>query len=253
MKNITDETLMAYVDDELDADARAAVETAMASNPDVARRVARQQELRGRMRAAFDGVLDEPVPERLITAARRAPAASSAAGVTDLGRARARKAERSARWSWPQWAAIAASLVVGVLVSQALWRQQSGGLIVTRDGRLLASDALVRTLSEQLAADQPIDPQIAIGLSFRSKNGEYCRTFVIREGRSLAGLACREGDAWAVQMVAPGGSSSATRDGGYVMAGAELPVLVLQAVEERIAGEPLDASGETAARESDWR
>ena len=250
---VTDEILMAYVDGELDATARAAVETAIAQSPEVARRVARQQELRRQLRAAFDGVLNEPVPDRLLDAARHTPAGVREATVTDLARARSSKAERPGRrWSWPEWGAMAASVVLGALLSQALWRPFGAEPIVARNGRLLANDALARALSNQLSAAQPLDARIAMGLSFRSKSGEYCRTFVIRDGRGLAGLACREGESWSVQTVAPG-ALPAAHDNGYVMAGAELPVLILQAVEERIAGDPLDADGEAAARENHWR
>lgn len=249
---ISDEILMAYVDDELDAAARTAVEAAMTDSPEVARRVARQQELRRQMRAAFDGVLREPVPERLVEAARRAPASAREAAVSDLASARAQRAERTARrWSWPEWGAIAASVVLGALVSQLLG-PLTAEPIVARDGRLVANDALARALSNRLSADQPPDTRIAMGLSFRSKDGEYCRTFLIRDGRGLAGLACREGEAWSVERVAPG-EAPIPRDDRYAMAGAELPVLILKAVEERIDGEPLDASGEAAARQNHWR
>jgi hypothetical protein len=173
--------------------------------------------------------------------------------VTDLAQVRAEKAERPPRrWSWPEWAAIAASAVLGAFVSHALWSPSGSEPMVARNGRLLANDELAHALSEQLSAAQPIDARVAMGLSFRSKGGEYCRTFVIREGSGLAGLACRDGEAWSVQTIVPG-APSAGRDSRYGMAGAELPVSILQAVEERITGEPLDAKGEAAARENHWR
>jgi hypothetical protein len=225
----------------------------VAANPELAGRVARQQELRRQLRAAFDGVLEEPVPARLVDAARRSAVAVRQATVTDLARTGTQKRERPGqRWSWPEWGAIAASVVLGALVSQALWRPFGAEPIVARNGRLLANDALARALQNQLSAAQPLDARIALGLSFRSKSGEYCRTFVIRDGAGLAGLACHEGEAWSVQTVVPG-AQPAARDDRYVMAGAELPVLILEAVEQRIAGEPLDANAEAAARANHWR
>jgi hypothetical protein len=250
---VTDEMLMAYVDGELDADARASVEAAVARDPELARRVARQQDLRRQLRAAFDGVLQEPIPDRLLDAARHAPSQAGQANVADLARARTQRTERAERrWAWPEWGAIAASVVLGALLSQALWRPMGSEPIVARNGRLLANNQLARALSNQLSAAQPLDARIAMGLSFRAKSGEYCRTFVIRDGSGLAGLACREGEAWAVQTFVPGAHPPA-RDDRYAMAGAELPLLILQAVEERIAGEPLDADGEAAARDQHWR
>ena len=74
---ISDEQVMAYVDGELDAQTRNEVERAMESDPEVARRVARQRALRNKLRAAFNNVLNEPVPDRLVSAARTAPVASA--------------------------------------------------------------------------------------------------------------------------------------------------------------------------------
>ena len=250
---ITDEILMAYVDDELDPAARAAVEAAIAENSELAHRVARQEELRRQMRAAFDRVLEEPVPECLIETARRAPAGVREAAVTDLDLARERKSKRAGRhWAWPEWAAVAASVVLGAVLSQALLRPFTAEPIVARDGRLLANDALARALSNQLSSDQPADARIALGLSFRSKTGTFCRTFVLRDGRGLAGLACREGERWPVELVVPS-SQDAAQGSEYAMAGSELPLALLQAVEERIEGEPLDADDEAAARRNHWR
>jgi len=159
--NFSDETLMAYADGELDAATRAAVEAALATDAQLAQRVARHRALRGRLRAAFDPVLDEPLPERLLASVRGAPAQRHAANVVALPRAAA------PRWSWPQWGAIAASLVGGALLGPLLLRTPAGGALVTRDGQVLASGALARALTEQLASSQPPGTPVQIGVSFR--------------------------------------------------------------------------------------
>jgi len=242
----SDETLMAYADDELDPPTRAAVEAAMAADPELARRVARHKELRNQLRSAFDKVLDEPVPDRLIATARTAPADRRADNVIPLRR------KSAPRWSWPQLGSIAASLVVGAILGQLLLRASITGPIIARDGQLLASGALAHALSNQLASDQAQQAPVRLGVSFRSKSGEYCRTFLLRAPSALAGVACRGREEWRVQVLAQSGQAAA--DGGqYRPAGSALPRLVLQAVDEQIAGEPLDASGEAAARSRDWR
>jgi hypothetical protein len=147
---------------------------------------------------------------------------------------------------------MAASVVLGVFVGQAIWRTPASSPIVARDGRLVAQEALADALSNQLASAQPVTGPVQVGLSFRSKTGEFCRTFVLRGGEALAGLACREGEVWQIETAVPN-EAPATSDGHYQMAGAELPLAVLQAVEARIEGDPLDASGEAAARTSGWQ
>ena len=84
--NFSDETVMAYADGELDAASRAAVEAAMATDPQLAQRVARHRALRERLRAALRPVLDEPLPERLLEGVRGAPAPRHAANVVALKR-----------------------------------------------------------------------------------------------------------------------------------------------------------------------
>ncbi len=110
----SDETLMAYADDEVDADLRRQIEAAMALDPSIAERIAKHRNLRVDLGAAFNGVLDEPIPDRLLDAADSSP---TAATVTNLNAARAAKqrAAHPRRWSWVEWTSIAASLVIGIL------------------------------------------------------------------------------------------------------------------------------------------
>ncbi len=242
----SEETLMAYADDELDPPTRAAVEAAMAADPELARRVARHKELRNRVRSAFDKVLDEPLPDRLIATARTAPTDRREDNVIPLRR------KSAPRWSWPQLGSIAASLVVGAILGQLLLRASTTGPIIARDGQLLAGGALAHALSNQLASDHAQQAPVQLGVSFRSKSGEYCRTFLLREQSALAGVACRDREEWRVQVLAQNGQAAAD-SGQYRPAGSALPRVVLQAVEEQIVGEPLDAAAEAAARSKDWR
>lgn len=248
--NISDETLMAYVDGELDAAASAAVEAALAADPALGAHLARQQALAGRLRAAFDDVLEEPLPPRLLAAARATAAASPRAGL----RTRAGGGVIPFRhWSWPQWGALAASLIVGVLAGYILPRHTPAGL-VTENGRLIARGALADALSEQLASAPPDkSAPLHVGLSFRTGSGDYCRTFTLAGDDPQpphAGLACKEGPDWRVRILA---QAQAAADTDYRMAASTLPEAVLRAVDDSIDGAPLDASAERAARDGGWR
>lgn len=241
----SEETLMAYADGELDPQARTAVEAAMAADPEIAGRVARHKALRGKLRSAFDPVLNESPPDRLIAAARGAPAVRREGNVIPLRR------KPASRWSWPQWGAVAASLIVGVLAGQTLLHSPSSETITTRNGQLLAGGVLARALSDQLASTQPQTAPVQIGVSLKSKNGDYCRTFVVRESATVAGLACRESQEWRLRALA---QSEPTPASGSQLrpAGSSLPRSILQAVDETMAGQPLDARAEAAARSREW-
>jgi anti-sigma factor RsiW len=111
----------------------------MAVDPQVAQEVERHRALRGEVGSAFAGVLDEPVPDRLLRAANKAPANAGA--------------QPRRRWSWPEWTSIAASLLIGILAGRAILQPQSESRLVAAgsDGRVIAGGALAQALSEQLS------------------------------------------------------------------------------------------------------
>jgi hypothetical protein len=240
-----DEVLMAYADGELDAGTRAAIEAAMDSDPAIARRIAQHRALRGRVQSAFDRILEEPVPARLLEAARSAPGGAPRDNIVPLRRP-------MRRWSWPQWTAVAASLLVGVVAGRlAALHPASSGPIATRGGTMLASGVLAQALSDQLASAQAAAEPVRIGVSFRSRSGEYCRTFVLRTP-ALAGLACRSDAGWRIGVLARAESPAGVA-GAYRQAASSMPPALVAAVGAEIAGEPLDAAAEAAARARRWR
>jgi hypothetical protein len=239
----SDETVMAYADGELDAATRAAIEAALANDPELARRIAQHRALRQQLRGAFDPVLEEPLPERLVATARGRP--HEARGVVVPLRPVA-----AARWTWPQWGALAASLIVGLLVGPWLMRGTERAPVITSDGILLAHAALARALSEQLASNQGAAAPVQIGVSFRSHSGAYCRTFALREKGALAGLACHEHGSWHVEALAT--TESQTTGSGYRTAASALPPAIAGTIDALIAGEPLDARAEAEARARGW-
>src|SRR5258708_31173958 len=149
---ISDETLMAYADGELDAAARASIEAAMQEDPEIAKRVARHRALRETMQGAFSGVLEEPVPERLIAAARGQNTAPKGAVVLTLAREAARR-KTSLRSGW-QPAAMAASLALGVGLGFLAWHGRTGLIQPGSGGGLVANAALAEVLSTQLSDDR---------------------------------------------------------------------------------------------------
>jgi hypothetical protein len=244
---------MAYADNELDSQTRSAVEAAMAKDPEIARRIAQHKALRGRLKTTFDKVLDESPPQRLVDAARGVPAIRREGNVIPLRR------KQVQRTAWPQWATMAASLVIGVIIGQVSLRIPGGAApVVSRNGQVLANGTLAQALSDQLASTQTPDGPVKIGVSFKSKAGAYCRTFTMHVSTTLAGLACRDHDDWRVKVLAQNPQSESNSvtgsgSGAYRQAGTEMPRSILQAVEDNIAGNPLDAHAEASARDLRWQ
>lgn len=225
--SISDDRLMAYADGELDppewAAERSAIEAAALTDPAIARRIEQHRALRVRLGTLYGELLHEPVPERLVTGRVRA---SNTAGLVSR-----------------PWGAMAASLVVGVVATWVALTLRGSGPISVGDGRMLAQSSLYRALNLQLAGEPVRVGAARVGLSFKSKAGGYCRTFFLAGRAPLGGLACREGEAWHIDVLAR----------IETPAGSELPAAVRAAVGAQIAGDPLDAQGEIKARQNHWK
>jgi hypothetical protein len=242
---LTDETLMAYADGEVDAETRAVIESAIREDSEVRSRVERHRALREAVHGAFSAVLDEPVPARLIAAARGQRAGAG------LLLARVRSPWGSRRW---QPAAMAASLLMGLGLGYIGWHNSNTLVKSDSSGGLIAGAGLAEALSSQLAADRSAASVAMTGISFRNKTGDYCRTFSLTGANPSSGLACREGSSWKIKVLAqsaqpaqPAGNAS-----NFRQAGAADAAVVRATVEESIAGEPLDQAGEIVARRSGW-
>jgi hypothetical protein len=250
-QTLSDETLYAYVDNELDAAASAQVEAAMAADPVLARRVEEQRAVRALLGVAYDPVLSEPVPARLHAAARKAKAPAQTGKVFDLASVRESRGKNDTpgAWTWQHWGGMAACLVIGVFAGRSAWL---GGAdeIGAQNGHLVARGPLAKALSTQLASAQAADAPVKIGLSYLSRDNAYCRSFTLpREG--TGGIACLEGGLWTMRVVAR--DTSAAAGGNLRMASSPMPSAVLKTVDEQISGSPLDADDERAAMQQGWR
>ena len=253
--NVSDDMLMMYADGELEPADRTIVDAAIAKDPALATRIAAFRSQRDRLRQAYAPILEEVVPQRLRAVVEKSalPAASQ---VVDLA---ARRSSRTVRqrlsgWSWPEWSAIAASLVLGVLATQPQGQRFANSPLRAGATGLVAERSLATVLSSQLASTQSPDAAVRVGLSFENASGHLCRTFAAPGERPWSGLACFTNGEWHVgMMIEAGGPTQRAAPGTMRTAASEIPPLVLRVVSEQIRGEPLDADAERAARDRGWR
>lgn len=222
---IASETIVAYVDGELEAEKAAEVEAAAKADPALAEAIAMHRRLREGLFAAFAPIAEEPVPDRLVAAAEPAAPVS-----LDAFRAR--------RQMMVQLGALAACLVVAVGVTFAV-TQPHGDFRSGANG-LIAQGPLAQALSSQLASDD--HGAARIGLTFRDKAGAVCRTF---STKTSDGMACRDGDTWRVDALA-------RTEGATEFRQAASP-LIMTAASDRMNGDAFDAETEKAARDKNWR
>lgn len=234
-----DAQIHAFIDGELDAAVAAQLAAACRQDAILNARVERQRRLRSALQARFDPVLDEPVPQRLLEAAKGV----SAANVAPIGAARPR------RWvAQPLWlGALAASLVIGLAVGW--FAPRDSGLPVRADSNgPIATGYLAAALSQALSTDGRNEDGVQVALSFRAGDGAWCRSFSLASG--IDGLACRTGKGWRVEVT---GWSPAPPGQEYRQATTPLSPAVLVAIQEKQAGDTLDVEQERQARDAGWR
>ena len=247
-----EETLGAYVDGELDAAASAVIEATARTDQALAVRIADARQVRSMMSGAFASVVAEAPPKRLIKAVASTPKPAQALKSAQAPKPYQAKVipfrkpapppapsqQPPPHWSRPVWGAMAACLAVGIAVGVvAPWESKT-------DTGLSPSPLVVAALNTQ--ASGPNAGPVRIGLSFKAREGGYCRTFA---AGATAGLACRERGAWTVKAAAP----TAAGDGAYQTASSQTPAAVLDVVDTLIEGAPLDAQAEAKARKRRWR
>ncbi len=247
------EILDAFIDGQLSQDEMTRVAALVAKNHDLQAYVERQHALRTHLEAAFSPILAEALPDSLqqtLLQTRISPLWQFLAAL-----------KSGQRWlaQGPLWrlaipaaAAVALGLAVGIAIDRAPVSELPFFRNAT-NGAMIAQGALEHALNEQLASDDNRASPARVGVSFRNKNGEDCRTFALSGTRtSTSGVACRTGGDWVVGALASSTETPAVAS-PYEMAGAAMPGVIRNLVNQMIAGAPFDSTAERKARARHWQ
>jgi len=247
--NFSDDLLIAYINGELAEPARAAVERAMRADPILAARIA-QHRAQGRAHSGRAlGVSANGHDGANHARVSTPPCGAKVVHLNSLrpGRTIPPSQVGASNWCRRHYVAIGAALAAGVVLGAFGWRSlgvEPGLAVFDHDnGALVARGALVAALQGQLATPGPSDSGVRIGVTFVSKDGGYCRSFVVD---TTAGLACLKGGRWTVPVLAQG-------DGAAWLDGSMPPPAVRDAIDVRMAGSALDPVAERNAQQKGWR
>jgi len=237
--SITTDEIAAFADGELSGTDAARIAAAVEADPELAARVAAHRALKQRLAGHFAPILEQPVPERLISLLLNTDAVTGTQtdGIVDFAAAKERleARRRLPAWSWGG-AAIAASLVAATLF---VMRGEES------PQERYAGVRLASALDTQLAASQPSDADARILLTFRNDAGEYCRAY---SETDASGIACHDSNGWRLETVGKGGAAQNTE---FRMAGSKSEVLA--AAQDMAVAGALSAGEEAAARKRGWR
>jgi anti-sigma factor RsiW len=258
-----DETLIAYLDAELDAAGMDAIEQALQADPTLRQRLQRLVLSGEQLRAAYAGVLEEAVPPRLVQAILEAPTPAAMSSP----RARPRPAPAQPGWlsrwlgtghgPWmPTALASVAALGLGLWLGLA---QGPGGDATLAEHRPVADQALLVAL-ESLPSGRMVRAagrEIELLASFRHRDGRVCREFnrSVLDGDPVdhLGLACREpGGDWTVAVLASEIRPAEAARSGYRTASDRQHAIIDGFRQQQALGQPLDLPDETAWMERGW-
>jgi hypothetical protein len=227
-----EEEFYAWLDGELGAGRAARVAERVAASPELTAKAAEHRRLAAQLRGAFEPVMAADVSPPRFDA------------VVDFGSEVAKRQQRPRVFGMPQWAAMAATLALGLLVGNLVGGGNTAPVAV-EGGHLVAAASLEQALDTQLAS-APLSSDARIGLTFRDGAGNICRSF---EEGATSGLACREGEQWLIEGLFQR-TEGQTAD--YRMATGQ-DARLAELIAARISGAPFDAAQERVARDKDWR
>lgn len=242
--DISDDDLSAYLDGELSAERRSAVESALGDRPDLRRRLDDLERLNRLLRPALDEITDAPMPDGVLDLLKGDGPAGAASGGTVLPFRR-----------WPSFMkahgipmAMAASLalVAGVVIGSG--QQQAGS-----DLFLAAREDVLRALSTAPSAEDVVldsGGTMQVIASFRAADGGYCREFAVHDpARTVEAIACNGDGSWQVKVAEflPAGAAGE----GYAPASGGGSALQAFA-DEAAAGDALDRDEEMKLIAAGW-
>lgn len=246
---IDDDTLIAYIDGQLDDTRCRAVEDALRADPALAARLDRLARAGELARRSLAPRFEAPVPPALIAAVWQAPDP------------RSRRPRAAGGWSPQGWWRLAGvwprTALAGVLsLVAAGWLAVS---LSTREDLLAGQDvrdeALALALDTAVSGEplQTRDATLTLLGSFRAAGGEACRAFTReRETTETLAIACREdGAGWTIVFAAEG--SGDDQAAGYRTASDERVAEADAFLQQSLRATALDADEERALIERGWR
>lgn len=241
------ERLSAYLDGQLSEDDVRELEARLAHEPKLAKQLEAFRNVDSALRAPFDRLLSEPIPDRflqLLGGSETEVATPAAAQIIDFADAKARRAPKPAAsfWaSWPARGALAASFVAGLF---AITQLQPG--TSSEQGIETALNEAPSGTAVRLSSGATLKPR----LSFAAKDGRFCREFDVS---GQTGIACRKADGWTIEAKVKS-SASATEGAEQGFATASGAGTALDPVYDRLgAGEPLDPARERDLIKRGWK
>lgn len=258
------EHLNAYLDGELDASARAAFEARLQAEPALQKLYEQMRAVSSEVSAQYGAPPADPPGEQLMAALKSFAAAQAvepgAAGATVIPfepRAKAVEQPGGGRWQLPLAAVIAFTMGAG-----AAWlalRTQGGTVqqasVAVTNGTVAEGAMLHRVLErvESGSAEKAGREVIRPILSFKAKDGRYCREFeAFGSDGAVVGVACRVDKGWTMEVLLSAAPPT-LNETQYAPASGFNAKALDDVVSQLMEGGALDAAAEAEALKKGWQ
>lgn len=253
-----DEALSALLDGELSDEQAERLGRRLEQEPALAARLAELERADERVRRAYTGVAEQPLPPRISGLLGKAAVAraadSSGAHTGNVVRFPGRSEWRT--FVLPAAAAAGVALVVGLLIGIAVApgpAAPDGAGLLAGTGAIEPGTPLHEVLETVPSAGtrELGDASATPRLTFRTENGSYCRQVDLSGARGGAQtLACRRSGEWRLEVVAFTAPAEPGEGLYRTATGAASPVA--HTIESSIEGAPLAPEAEQALIAREW-
>lgn len=280
MNEVSDETLMAFADDRLDEAQRSRVQRDLGDSAELRERLLAFSSTKADsdLWRVFDHPMREPVPQYLVDlvmapvtvadVGQGTQAAIRPQSPSIVDRIRDFLLPQSAAWSpaLAYSAAVAVALSLGWMLHAANGKDTTTAVADAGQHDGLLADGSLRSILETVPSSpfggkttgQVAARQVMPTLTFRSRDGAYCRQYEMTQPGQTAtftGLACRTaGGQWVVRTHVPSSGTAAFIDGKFQPASGQPGSSLVEAtVTQLIEGDAFGVDEERQLIAKGWR
>jgi len=263
---MTDETLMAFLDDELGVEDKAKVTTQIENSPELARRVDNMRLADSLLVQSCQRIDSRPMPPEMMALlgafpeeqAKQAKQTASDQATILPFRKKLRQLVHAPLWQIA--AAATVVLAIGLGAGRQLLTSQTGktpAMIVAEANIIRPGNSLFPILEKQPSAitvRTSADSAVTPIMTFRTADNRYCREFKVTTGQTVTrSVACRTGGAWIVKTSVTTQNKVSAGGGQYQTATGPDNSPVDTVILGLMKGDALGARQEARIIQNDWK
>ena len=260
---LSDEKLMAFVDEELSAEEAQQIKREVEANAEYQAKVDQFKQTKALLGNAYEQILQEPIPQKLLDMLSNSGRGETDNQIDKIINLNERRSAKSSTFAKPlQQVAIAASvaLMIGGFAGYQLGSDATdlthqlaradAGFMVAGNPLYEALESVPSNTVYRTATEGDIIKPI---MSFKATDNRFCREFEINSDSSISvGVACRSGNKWQVEVLLAAGQR-VVGDVNYQPASGYSEAALNAVLDNMWNGDAFDIEQERNLIDNGWR